>query len=306
MGAAATGVRGSGLSFGFARGYRSSAKHVGALERENPRLSRRCGGCGGAVGSAFWGDADTLEWSSGSGPSLSGWKDQTAMRFSRTRFAANPGFTLWSLVLCAASSCGAASITYDVNLTVGAASVTGTITTDGTIGVLNSLGSPSNILDWDLVLNDPTVYSSGSPCSHLPCTADLGPAVPGEAPGEDINSGADLSATATQLLFNFSGADGGYFFFETGNYGAVCFETATNCLSPGFGAGESLYIDPNFDFNSDLQFAGLSGTQVLGTSSSAGTPEPSTLALLCAGIALLGFSRHANKERRAEPTTTLD
>jgi hypothetical protein len=213
------------------------------------------------------------------------------MPFFRTRLDLRRSLILWSLAIFIASSCAAASITYNVDLTVGAASVTGTITTDGTIGVLNPLGSPSNILDWNLVLDDPTSYPSGSPCSHLPCRAVLGPAVAGESPGENINQGADLSATATQLLFDFSGTDGGYFFFETGNYGAVCFETATNCLSPSFGVGESLYIDPNFDFNSDLQFTSLSGTQVIGTSSAPGTtPEPSTVALLGAGIlSLLGF-----------------
>jgi hypothetical protein len=57
----------------------------------------------------------------------------------------------WILNWVVSSSCWANSI-YNVGQTVGSGTVTGSITTDGTIGVLSS----NNILDWNLVVNDGT------------------------------------------------------------------------------------------------------------------------------------------------------
>ncbi len=220
------------------------------------------------------------------------------MRISQTHLVNGWTLTLLSLALGAASLCSAATITYNVNLTVGTASVSGDITTDGTIGVINGDNLPSNILNWNLVL---TSSSNSTLCSGKPCTFDLiGPNGIVGSFGEqlDINHGVDLSATTTQLLFNFSGTDGGYIFFETGASAAVCFETTTDCLSSAFGAGESLYVGGVF--SGDYELTSLSGTQVIGTAtgSGSGTPEPSTLVLLGAGIMLLGFRKLGNRHPR--------
>src|ERR1019366_3589762 len=83
---------------------------------------------------------------------------------------------LLSVVLCSA-----ATITYDVNRTIGAGSVIGFVETDGTIGVL----SASNILDWNLVLNEGT-----NPTFDI-----LGPLSGSNSVVGVV--GADLSATAT-------------------------------------------------------------------------------------------------------------
>ena len=219
------------------------------------------------------------------------------MRIFQTTFGAcTRSLAVLFLVFGGASVCSA-NTTYDVNLTIGAATVSGYIVTDGKLGVLNPLGLPSDIIDWNLLLNDPTHYVGGFPCSYLPCTVDLtGPNNTGGINGYQTADvfGADLTATATQLLFNFSGTDGGYIYFETGNYGAVCFETTTDCLAPAFGAGESLYIDPNHDFDSDYQYTSLLGTQVIGNVSSApSVPEPSTFILLGMAITLAGFRKIA-------------
>src|SRR5450755_221698 len=64
--------------------------------------------------------------------------------------------------------------------------VTGTIQTDGTLGILNT----GNITDWNLLLSDGTN------------TFDL----TGSLSGNDsvvLIQGTDTSATATQLLYNF-------------------------------------------------------------------------------------------------------
>jgi len=182
-----------------------------------------------------------------------------------------PSLTLLSLVFEAASLCSAAPITYNVDLPFGAASVTGTITTDGMIGVLSS----PNILNWNLVLNDRTKLC-GEPVAVV-CTVNLlgpnGSAGGAGGGGGHIASadGADLSATATQLLFNFGGSDNGEFLIGDGVLGAVCFGP-TGCLfGPALGgAGESLYMNPPGSIEipnngEDFQFTSVSGTRVIGT-----------------------------------------
>ncbi|HZL28228.1 MAG TPA: PEP-CTERM sorting domain-containing protein [Acidobacteriaceae bacterium] len=220
------------------------------------------------------------------------------MRISRTTFAFIH-LTFVSLVLGAAPVCSAASITYNVDLTVGAATVTGYIVTDGTIGTLST--GFSSILDWNLLLTDTTFPCP--PPSTRSCTLQFDLTGPQLTNGQiAYNGGDDLSATATQLLFNFSDTSttAGAFFFETGFSGAVCFDTGPNCLSPAFGAGESLYINQD----TDLQFTSLSGTRVIGTASGSSPitpgsiPEPSTLSLLGTGVALLGFRKQGSKQQR--------
>ncbi len=121
------------------------------------------------------------------------------------------------------SLAGAANtnLTYYINLTIGAGGVTGDIVTDGKTGALGQ----ADILDWNLLLND------GATTFRL-----LGPQ---SGSNSEVNdSGFDLSATATQLLFNFSGTS--YVMFSPSpaspgkNY--VCF--ATSAINCGATAGE--------------------------------------------------------------------
>jgi hypothetical protein len=230
----------------------------------------------------------------------------------------HPSLTLLSLALGVTLG-GAASITYNVNFTVGPASVTGDIVTDGTIGNLvdPSFSDGVHIINWNLLLNDPTTLTKPpfTPCDGPPCTFDLfGPPGIGAFGGHLVSAnGNDLSATATQLLFNFSGTDGGYFLFETGASAAVCFETtASNCISFQYGAGESLYINsasvqynhcPDNSGSYDCRYSSLTGSQVIGTAAGSSAPEPSTLALLGAGIAVLGFRQKTRHCGGSRPTT---
>jgi hypothetical protein len=214
------------------------------------------------------------------------------MRISRTILAANArSFALLSLVLGAASLCSADEITYNVNLTIGAGGVTGDIVTDGTIGVI----SMSNVVDWNLILT-----TTSTQCFGQPCTVDLlGPVSDPSGSSQFISFGADLTATATQLQFDFSETDLGFAYFRSTSQSivaGVCFfdPTRENCFSPNPSSGEQLVL------GDDSEFTSLTGTQVIGTaSSSAGTPEPSTLPLLGVGIALLGLSRLGIKQQRS-------
>ena len=182
------------------------------------------------------------------------------------------------LVLGAAPICNASAITYNVNLTIGGGSVTGDIVTDGTIGVLVE----ANIVGYNLLLTDPAVIA--------PSTFNL------FGSNFFLFNGSDLSATATQLLFNFSGTDSGAVDFASPslNYD-VCFSTGPSSFCEG--AGETLTFLGTSPFGQDVQSTTLSGTHVIATTSS--VPEPSTLALLCAGSVLFGFLKPGYRPRRS-------
>ena len=89
-----------------------------------------------------------------------------------------------------------------MDLTVGAGSVTSDIVTDGTIGGL----AQSDFVDWNLLLD------------NGPKTFDLLGPLSGNNSGFFDHAGAgDLSASATQVLFNFSGSGLNDFVFVSDN-----------------------------------------------------------------------------------------
>jgi len=200
------------------------------------------------------------------------------MRGSLTTFAARTGsLALLSLVLGAASVCSAASITYYLDLTAGANSVTGDIVTDGTIGVLDA----ANIRDWNLLL------------AHGATTFDLLGPLSGSNSVLGGTGLEDFSATANQLLFNFSAPNFGTLFSASSVGGeTLCFVAASSggCIVGGDLSSLEIGVN-NFD-----QFTSFSGTVAVGTTAS--TPEPSTFALLGAGIVLFGFRRLGNRRQQ--------
>jgi probable HAF family extracellular repeat protein len=151
------------------------------------------------------------------------------------------------LLLAGAVSAGAANVTYYVNLTIGLGSVTGSIVTDGTIGVL----AQSDLISWNLAL------SNGAAAFNLS----------GSNFFEFV--GSDLSATGTQLLFNFGGTDGGNVEFSNLAFSdAVCFTANTVCSAAqlagslkGASSGETFFVGGYPNINP--QSKSLSGTQVI-------------------------------------------
>jgi len=102
-------------------------------------------------------------------------------------------------------------ITYNVNLPFGSAgSMVGTVTTDGTQGVLSS----SNIVSWNLTLFDGTNTTVLTPATSTSAWY-----------------GTDLTATPTSLLFNYNVGDNGYGSFS-GSGGQFCITSQTNCFGP--------------------------------------------------------------------------
>jgi hypothetical protein len=94
------------------------------------------------------------------------------------------------LTLCAATA--NAAIIYNVNRTIDAGTVTGSITTDGTIGLLTEI----NIKDWSLTLTAPNLNEGN------PYTFDI-------TQGDTFLRGDVVSASSTELLYDFSAS--GYF-----------------------------------------------------------------------------------------------
>ena len=102
------------------------------------------------------------------------------------------------------------------------------------------------------------------------------------------DTGGALSATPTQLLFNFSGS--GEFLIQGTAHGAYsgwnyfCFSTGGACL-----AGET--ISPQFYTGDGVVLTGASapvGQQPLGPAPNTGTPEPSTYTLMLTSVLGLG------------------
>jgi hypothetical protein len=176
------------------------------------------------------------------------------------------------------SSVARADIVYTIDTTITSSdptgnplqtdTVDGSITTDGTIGVLTA----SNILSWNLDLTD-----------HLNAANDVD--LTNTNSFIDTFFGSSLSATATGLFFNYSAA-GEFGIQEDGFYTSgehyFCFSTGTaDCL-----AGET--ITPGNVFLDGVVATGSAepiGTQPLNQSS---VPEPSSYGLMLAGLLGVG------------------
>jgi hypothetical protein len=180
---------------------------------------------------------------------------------------------LVSAAMVSPSLLRADNITYSIDQTVGAGSVTGTITTDGTIGALNTggvndgpVGFAGNIVAVNLVLSDGT---------------NTGPL----SGGIFSSAGSDLVASATDLTFDFGAPDAGAFTLYSwySNYDQLCYSSQCGGISI-------------FNVGLDGQTVAMSetGTQVIGT-----VPDASGLSL--AGITAIGILGAFRKKFMASP-----
>jgi hypothetical protein len=169
-----------------------------------------------------------------------------------------------------------ASITYD--LTLGPSAV-GTITTDGSTGVLQT----ANILDFNITLTGlGTVILLGplSGANYVQFGTD------------NQNNSLAFTATPTSLFFDFAAVGGTPHLIFQGNNGFICFNGAAgNCSgSPGslaIYAGGPL-VTP---INANIEIATVA---VAGA-----VPEPSTWAMMILGFAGVGFMAYRRKSKVA-------
>jgi hypothetical protein len=187
---------------------------------------------------------------------------------------------LTTALAAGAPAIGFASVIFNVNQTIGAGGVTGTITTDGKLGALAS----TNLVDWALTLNDgATTFLLTSANSEV-----------------GFILGSALSETASQLLFDT--ANGGIVLFQNPTLGSGknfwCLDNPSgDCASrPGT---ESLRV------NGPTQSAAWQGIVVIGAADGDVPPSairlPATLILLGLGFGALMLYSARRAEKQSDP-----
>ena len=188
------------------------------------------------------------------------------------------------LLLFTFASVASANITYNVNRTIGGGSVSGFIVTNGALGTLSN----ANLVDWQLTLSSPNLQAG--PTSFIQMSNPLGTAIG--------IFGSAVSATATDLYFDFGSGNNNYLVFYSQNNAAT--STDFWCLVAGpisclgeATPGESIGFNAQNSF-AEYEFRGQAGN--VSIASVTAVPEPETYAMMLAGLRLLGFAARRRKQ----------
>jgi hypothetical protein len=172
------------------------------------------------------------------------------------------------LLLCTAASRSDANTLYAVNRSVGFLTVTGVIETDGTIGPLSS----ANLVSWNLVID----ANASTPPFGTDTVSSLNSVV--------TNFGG-LSATASSLLFDFSGLSAVVFERLGADVSSWCLDGVLEACS---GSAEAIKFRSTIEY-----FEDRTGVQTVATA----IPEPASSTLLAGGALGLLASRRVRRAR---------
>jgi hypothetical protein len=169
-----------------------------------------------------------------------------------------------------------ADIMYNISRTVGTASITGFIETNGATGTLAS----TDIVDWNLVL------TNGAADLNL-----TGPLSGNNSVDSNSVLDGDLTASATDLFFNFGAVNDGYLLFQEASFGSgeQYYCVAASILNTPCEAGEDIVPVSIFDPATYAHSGALAGHEVI-ASVSAAVPEPGTALLLSTRLLGVGFT----------------
>jgi hypothetical protein len=186
---------------------------------------------------------------------------------------------LASFVAALAWSGSANATTYNVNQMFGGGGVAGTIDTDGTLGVIGT----GNVTGWSLNLTD----LSGS---FL---------LTGGVNSQVLISGSAFTATATNLLFNFSAGSGLALFQNPGIGSGINFWCLDNggCIN-SFVPGQTVRLTSGAGQQVGALF---SGNVTIGTVGQvAAVPIPAALPLLVSALGALGVAARRRSRKSAK------
>lgn len=154
------------------------------------------------------------------------------------------------------------NIEYAVDQSLPSGSITGTITTDGTLGTL----AAANIVGWNL-----TSMVGASSQVLTPLDSQVS------------GTGNDLTATPTALTLDFSNLNYGYLSFN-----AISPDLGYAVWVAGYVSGSYGYVAANVTDNVGLEtYQYESGSQGIATVTD--TPEPGTSSLMLIGLGFLGM-----------------
>jgi hypothetical protein len=185
------------------------------------------------------------------------------------RFIAKLAITT-SLLVGLASA--AQATTYNINRTVGAGTVSGFFETDGTLGAIVQ----ANVIDWSLTIQAADINGGAATSSTFGGGGIL-----------TFFSLPTVVATASDLLFNFSGAGSLFTYTTSGDYWCVAGNNG-DCFNP---SAETIGYSPNPATNSNPN----SGLASFASNNVSAVPLPAALPLLAAAIGALGVAGSRRK-----------